>query len=333
MSVEREPVTTSLRSLLYNCTDPRLFDGSLDTFWEVLEAIFTIVYCIEISLKVTVYGWKAYIEKLRNVFDLTITILAATSTAIVYYPNDISNSHIVRMIVMARVLRLGRLLNASRTFQLLTQVQAEVLPAAASVVLALLYLMYAFAALGMHLYGGMVTRDPENDWAARLLNTDFADNEYWANNFNDMLSGLNVLFNLLVVNNWTQVEVGFEAVTQSRWVRLYFLSFFILGVVLVNNLVIAFIVSSFLNQLDIVQNRTHNEVVGDGEAVLQGRKAVFDAEEITGTKTTLSGRYIVRVSSGRRGAHSTTTHQKQLRELFSSANSIPEEQSGDRKES
>jgi hypothetical protein len=66
-----------------------------------------------------------------------------------------------------------------------------------------------------------------------------------------MFSGMNVLFNLLVINNWTECEVGYEAVTQSKWVRLYFLGFHILGVVLVNNLVTAFIITSFLQQLAI----------------------------------------------------------------------------------
>jgi hypothetical protein len=47
-------------------------------------------------------------------------------------------------------------------------------------------------------------------------------------------------FRCVLGNNWTGCEVGYEAVTQSKWVRLYFLGF-----VLVNNLVIAFIITSF----------------------------------------------------------------------------------------
>jgi two pore calcium channel protein len=47
----------------------------------------------------------------------------------------------------------------------------------------------------------VITRDPANPLAYALLEADdFVDNDYWANNFNDMMSGINVLFNLLVVN-------------------------------------------------------------------------------------------------------------------------------------
>ena len=147
---------------------------------------------MEIFVKVTVFGWKSYIENQRNLFDFTITILALVCSGIVYYPNKFSDSRLIRMIVMARVLRLIRLLAATKAFQLLFRVSSMILPAAASVFFLLFSLMYIFAALGLHLYGGMITRDPLNPLSYLVLNTDFSDNEYWANNFNDMTSGMNV---------------------------------------------------------------------------------------------------------------------------------------------
>lgn len=93
----------------------------------------------------------------------------------------------------------------------------------------------------------MITADPKNPLSVALLDTDFADADYWANNFNDIMSGINVLFNLLVVNNWTECEIGFEAVTGSKTARLFFLSFHFFGVVLINNLVIAFILNTFFS--------------------------------------------------------------------------------------
>jgi two pore calcium channel protein len=260
-----------------------------------METIFTVIYVLEVTAKVTVYGWKAYTESQKNVFDFSITVLAVLSSVVVYYPNKYSDSRLIRMIVMARVLRLIRLLAAMQTFQLTGKIMAEILPAAVSVVLVLFFTMYLFAVLGMHLFGGMVTRDPANPLAFLILDSDFAENEYWANNFNDMLGGMNVLFNLLVVNNWTECQDGFEAVTQSKWNRLFFLAFHMIGVILVNNLVIAFIINSFLQHLEYFRERTEEEMVGEGEAILRDRRAVFDASEITGTKTSVRGGYIARL--------------------------------------
>jgi hypothetical protein len=151
--------------------------------------------------------------------------------------------------------------------------------------------------MGMQLYGGMITRDPANPLSYLVLDTDFSDNEYWGNNFNDMVSSMNTLFNLLVVNNWTECEIGFEAVTQAKWVRFFFLAFFILGVVFVNNLVVAFIINNFFAQLEIQKLREEEEVVGNGEAILRQSHAVFDAAQVTGTKTFLTGGYIARLRS------------------------------------
>lgn len=295
--------------------DQKYWDGSVDTVWEYMETLFTVVYCLEVVVKVTVNGWKAYMERQKNVFDFTITVLAVLSSAYVYYPNDYSDSRLVRLIVMARVLRLIRLLTAMKRFQLIGMISAEILPEAASVMTVLFFTMYFFAALGMQIYGGLVTRDPNNPLAYLILDTEFADNLYWANNFNDMFSGMNVLFNLLVVNNWTECEAGYEAVTQSKWVRFFFLAFHILGVVLVNNLVIAFIITSFLQQQAIFSERTDEEVVAGGEAVIRDRRAIFDASTVTGTKTSLSGGYIARLR--RRNSDPKAGHdQDRLRRFF-----------------
>ena len=132
---------------------------------------------------------------------------------------------------------------------------------------------------------------------------------------------IQVLFNLLVVNNWTNFEVGLEAVTQSRWVRFFFLAFHLAGVVLVNNLVIAFIISKFLEQLPIALEKTEDEVVGDGEAVIRSRRAIFDASEVTGTKTSLRGGYRARIIRPANSDLDGRREEERLRSLFTKTSS------------
>ena len=191
-------------------------------------------------------------------------------------------------------MRLGRILLSIPQFQVIGTISAEILPAAMHVITVLLFLMYGFAALGLILYGGLITRDPANPLSTAILNNDFSDNDYWANNFNDMMSGMNVLFNLLVINNWTNCEIGFEAVTDGKWVRFYFLAFYIFGVILINNLVVAFIINAFFQQLETLESRrVTNEI--EGEAVIHGERAHFDSSQITGTSTGTTGEYIARI--------------------------------------
>ena len=130
---------------------------------------------------------------------------------------------------------------------------------------------------------------------------------------------MNVLFNLLVINNWTNCEIGFEAVTGSLWVRLFFVSFHILGVILVNNLVMAVIINAFFQQLNIISYRNNEDVV-PGAAVITGELAHFNAAEITGTKTGATGSYYARL----RAVHADIEidEREGLRRLFTQSSNL-----------
>jgi two pore calcium channel protein, plant len=301
--------------------DPHLEDGEIDTVWETFQTVFTIIYCLEAFVKVMVYGWKAYSEKHKNIFDLLITILSVAATAYVYYPNDFSDSAVIRLVVMARVFRLGRLLVALKPFRALIKISIDILPHTVNVMILLFIIMYFFAALGLELFGGWITRDPNNAKAHLLVGTDFADAAYWSNNFNDMSGGMNVLFNLLVINNWQVCSDGFEAVAGTLYTRFFFLSFHILGVIMVNNLVLAFIINSFIKEWDMFHEITHKEEV-QGEAIIQDRKAVFDATQVTGSTTGLSGRYVARIEGGQLASERQQTILKYMFTSTSKSSSL-----------
>ena len=110
-----------------------------------------------------------------------------------------------------------------------------------------------------------------------------------------MFSGINVLFNLLVVNNWTECEIGFEYVTGAKWVRLFFFSFHILGVVLISNVVTSFTINAYFQQLEtLVQRLGQKEIVAG--ATLEGEEGFFDASIITGTATGATSGYYARIN-------------------------------------
>lgn len=170
--------------------DPKIGDGIMDTYWELIEAIFTILYCVEMTVKIAVFGFKRYYESFRNRFDAFITILTLAATVYVYSPfQAFGDSRLIRYIGMARVLRLTRLVAAVKQFQVIFRTFVDILPAANRVFLLLFCIMYCYAAAGIHFFGGLITRDPLNPISMRLEGTQFADNAYWANTFNDMMSG------------------------------------------------------------------------------------------------------------------------------------------------
>lgn len=307
--------------------DPKSYNGRVDTGWEYVETIFTVIYALEALSKVMVLGWKRYTQSPKNLFDFGVTVSAVLASAYVYYPNEFSDSRLIRYVVMARVLRLSRLLFALKPFVLIAKISLEIIPMASHVLLLLFCILYLFAALGMYLYGGMITRDPNNPLSYLILGTDFADSEYWANNFNDMFSSLNVLFNLLVVNNWTTEWIGYESVTESKLCRLYFFGFYVFGVILVNNVVIAFIVNAFIDGWDRkrLEELAHHDLP---DAVIEGREAVFDASRITGTATFLTGTYVAKLKR-RTAAHHSVRGVDVLRGLFTKTDSQSDDDDDD----
>merc|ERR1712161_49384 len=79
----------------YATEDTHYNDGNIDTVWELMEAVFTMVYVLEAILKIMVLGWKRYSQSGRNIFDFSITLMAVLASAYVYYPNAYSNSQLI----------------------------------------------------------------------------------------------------------------------------------------------------------------------------------------------------------------------------------------------
>ena len=96
-----------------------------------------------------------------------------------------------------------------------------------------------YASVGMVLFGGKITTN-----STVLMNSEFGRANYYSNNFNDFASSLVTLFELLVVNNWHVLMNGFVLVTNAYY-RWYFISFWTIAVVVILNLVIAFVLEAF----------------------------------------------------------------------------------------
>jgi len=230
-----------------------IYDSSLRKNWDQisdwnhLDLTFTAFFFVEMTCKIIVLGIKKYWSNPRNFFDGIITLITITATSYALMEGKKDKAEILHFIVMGRVLRLLRVLFAVEQFENVGNVITSVLDDAWRIIVFLMCVMYIFAAAGMYYYGGLITRDPSSPLSYLLKGTDFANSCYWANNFNDMLSGINVLFNLLVVNNWTEMADGIQAVSGSTS-KLFFLAFHILVVIIVNNCVIALIIDSFLDE-------------------------------------------------------------------------------------
>ncbi len=288
--------------------NPHLKDGLIDSPWEIVETLFTLLFVIEMMLKITALGWSRYILTLRNKFDGLITVMAVVATFYVYAPNSYNDSHLIRFIVMARSLRVFRLFLAIKPFQEMSNAFFGIMPATGRVFLALFCIVYTFSWIGMMAFGGRLNRDPDSKYSSLLDGTDFAGSFYWANNFNDLLSGVNVCYNLLVINNWNVFESGIDAVCETKYYRFYFLTFYVFGVMIVNNLVIALIIDYFLEEVE------KDGDADDADALDDQANLVFDSDDMPTPKA--FGRYVATLKPD---YHRTPLTKKTvLKKLFAS---------------
>jgi len=207
-----------------------------------------------------------------------------------------------------------------KQFQVIGSTFIDILPAARRILLFLFFIMYIFSSLGMIFFGGLITRDPNNPLSEKLRGTDFEKNCYWGNNFNDLLAGINVLFNLLVVNNWTTQADGILAVTGTKLSRFYFLGFHLVGVILVANVVTAFIIDSFMDEWKEAKqggSKSHDT----GDAMIDEKRALFDAQNVTGTRTNLQGKYVARIHAANPDHLLSMRMGDELKKLFTKTSS------------
>jgi len=135
-------------------------------------------------------------------------------------------------------------------FERLVSIIAETSSSFQYLVLAIFFLMYVFAAVGMAIFGGSITNNGSTNPNQEALNASaYGQSEFWALTFNDMPSGMFTLFTLLYVNNMQVTAAGYVAVT-SQWAEVFFWVWYLVGVLLFMNIFTAFVWSRVAKILD-----------------------------------------------------------------------------------
>jgi two pore calcium channel protein len=210
---------------------------------EAVEPVFTLIYVVELLLKLLVLGWTEYWHKLRNRFDLFVVgALVMVEVDMLFSVNEGNKWAWIRYMLVVRLLRCLRLLVAVRRFNMIFATFLQLVPAFITLFGMLFALMTLYAQIGLQAFGGKIyVGNPD------LKNTNFAEHDYYVNNFNDYATAMVTLFELLVVNKWYVIMDGVVAAT-SKVFRLYFISFYAVAVVMVLNLVVAFILEAFFEK-------------------------------------------------------------------------------------
>lgn len=250
----------------------RRSDGRPDTPAQIVSSCFAACYVVEIAWKAVAYGgFGAYFRRsFRDAFDLVTTLASVAATLWVFVPNGFDDADAIRYALLLRTLRLARLVEMAPAFRRVSASFRRVVPTARDLARSLIFIGLCFASIGCLVFGGKIS--PERHRIERRA-PDFssaADVGYYANSMNDLGSAMVLLFELLVVNNWYVLVEGYVAAVDSKWARVFFVCWWIVGVLTLLNVLVAATLDSFISEYDNTSQPVQ-----------------IDASSITGTTTGL----------------------------------------------
>jgi len=187
-------------------------------------------------------------SSLRN-FDLLCLVIIWTAQILiwtgVHRGRRVGGSGELDALSCIRLCRLFRMYHRLSSFTLLLRVVKQVGPALVALLGVLVLLMYCYAIIGMACFMHATDRDRMPDPSTPDLLLDYVKNGFFPMNFNDFAHAFIVMFHQLVVNDWWVTADGF-AYTLGDASRLFFISFYACGTLIVLAVCTAFITEAYI---------------------------------------------------------------------------------------
>ncbi|XP_042433296.1 two pore calcium channel protein 1 [Zingiber officinale] len=233
-------------------------NSSAQKFWQEIEFFFGWIYVLEMALKIFSFGFDAYWMDGQNQFDFVITWTIVIGETLTFASPStfpfLLNGEWIRYLLIARMLRLLRLLQHVKQYKAYVTTFLTLIPSLMPYLGTIFCVLCIYCSLGVQLFGGIV-----NAGNTELASTDLSDSDYLLFNFNDYPNGMVTLFNLLVMGNWQVWMQSYSELTGTYWTLIYFISFYLITVLLLLNLVVAFILEAFFAEMDLESANEPNE--------------------------------------------------------------------------
>jgi len=212
------------------------------SFWKYLQIAYLILYLLETFVNMFIFGPKRFLQKLSNLVDSLLNLCFFVFLLAYLGTNNFEVEKILKMLVLLKLTRVLKLLYKVEKYKIIFKTFVNLIPVFGMLLGVLMSLIYIYSLIGIEVFGGKVY--PENP---QIYKNPSIPPLYVYNNFNDFGSGVVTLFELAVVNNWNVIAYMHIQVT-SPWSSVYFISFFLVSVMVALNLVVAFIIDMFNTQ-------------------------------------------------------------------------------------
>ena len=258
-------IVTLLNLLLVTIELQRRDIQDEDSLLAIYNFCFVLYYTAEQVFRIVFLGYREYFSSLGNLYDLVITVvlilLQLLTTAMFHSPFEKHSIHggldaLVRLMNIFIVLRLLRVIPHIRRLWVLTNTVVALVKNLRGFAGIIVVVYYLFALLGMELFADVKIVNT----AAQSECGTYDNLGYYANNFNDFASSLVVLWDIMIVNNWYVFLNKFSRDSNlHEWSKLYFISWWLVSVVICVNLFISLVLETFLVQWEAIHSREQRE--------------------------------------------------------------------------
>ncbi|EGD72607.1 hypothetical protein PTSG_04342 [Salpingoeca rosetta] len=248
-----------LANLIYVVVEAALHSGP-ETPVSKYQLLFSFFFLFEVIIKLIGFGSKAYFQDGWNMFDFVIVTVSVSLAVIELAANQ---SDIGIYITIARAFRLARIFRTHKTFKQIVEVIVYLYPKAARFFIALLCVYYFFATIGMAVFHDTVSQCDNDECPVGpcdngtcdtrtchldnylVRNTSIGGLNFQLMSFDNVLLAYNTLFMLMVVNNWQITMEAHVCATNQTASRVFFFVYYLLTVIVVSNVVVAFVLDAF----------------------------------------------------------------------------------------
>ncbi|GFP78768.1 two pore calcium channel protein 1a [Phtheirospermum japonicum] len=231
-------------------------NNSAQDEWQKAEFVFGWIYVLEMALKVYSYGFLNYWRDGQNRFDFVITwVIVIGETATFLSPrglNFLSNGEWIRYLLIARMLRLIRLLMHVKQYRAFVATFLTLLPSLMPYLGTIFCVLCIYCSIGVQIFGGMV-----NAGNPKLIGSDLEEND------DGKLASVDAAVPYGRYWDPMNSSKSYKDLTGTAWTYVYFISFYLITVLLLLNLVVAFVLEAFFAEMDLESCECDNGEVKD----------------------------------------------------------------------
>lgn len=187
---------------------------------EIINTLCTVVFIVELVIKLVGLGYQGYVSDSMNIFDGFIVFASVVEW---FLPDgDAGGISVFRAL---RILRIVKLTQSMDNFKRVLNTILSILPEMSNFFALLMLFVFFFAVMGQHLWGGSFT--------AELFE------EHPKSNFDSFGDSLMAVFQVLTGENWNSLMYDVITANGQFGPVLYFVLLNILGVYVMLNLFLA----------------------------------------------------------------------------------------------